>query len=81
MNAPICQSCGMPMEKPEMFGGSRTDNPYCVYCTDTEGNLKSFDQHLEDLTRFTMSRMGMDESKAREAARAAMLQQPAWKTV
>jgi hypothetical protein len=78
MNAPICESCGMPMESPEMFGGGRTDNRYCVYCTDEKGDLKPFDLKLEEMTRFTMTRMGMDETRARQVSREQMLKQPAW---
>jgi AcrR family transcriptional regulator len=78
MNAPKCESCGMPMERPEQFGGGRIDNRYCVFCTDSEGNLKSFSEKLTDFTRFTMARMGMDEDKARELARTELLRQPAW---
>ncbi len=32
---PFCQSCAMPMEKPEMFGtnaDSSESEEYCVYC-------------------------------------------------
>ena len=34
-NAPICQSCGMPLTAPEQFGKNAdgtTNGDYCVYC-------------------------------------------------
>lgn len=35
MNNCICQSCGMPLYKPEMYGSDSNGNPiedYCIYC-------------------------------------------------
>ena len=42
-NAPICQSCGMPLTAPEQFGKNAdgtTNGDYCVYCCpDGEANM------------------------------------------
>ena len=49
-NAPICQSCAMPMDKPELFGtnadGSR-NTEYCCYCM-KDGKF-NWDCTMEDM--------------------------------
>ena len=75
----ICQSCGMPMRKAEEFGGQNTDNNYCVYCTDEKGNLKPFDQKLEDMTHFIMKTSDLNHEKAEQMAKETMCKMPAWK--
>jgi len=75
----ICESCGMPMHSPEDFGGGKPGNLHCKYCTDEQGNLKDFDTRLEDLTRFVISRSGVDRTVAVQMARENMAKMPAWK--
>jgi len=41
--AKTCMSCGMPMTKPEDFGGGNPDNLCCVHCSNPDGILKSYD--------------------------------------
>ena len=52
-----CGSCGMPLKSAEDFGGGKLDNDYCVYCTNTDGNLKSRDQIFEGMKNFIMKNM------------------------
>ena len=61
----ICDSCGMPMTTREDFGGGDEKNLYCVHCTDSEGNLKTFEEVLEGLTYFVMDMMNEFEENAR----------------
>jgi len=37
-----CMSCGMPMIKLEDFGGGNPENLYCVYFSNPDGSLKSY---------------------------------------
>ena len=74
----ICESCGMPMVKPEDFGGKNTNNKYCVYCTYENGELKSFKEKISDMTHFIMKTSDIAESKAREMAVENLIKQPAW---
>ena len=74
-----CESCGMPMRESAEFGGGRTDNSYCVHCTDAEGNLKSYDQALEGMAQFMVRTNGLAEAEARKAAKEYMAGMPAWK--
>lgn len=71
-NTPICQSCGMPMMKPEDFGtnadGSQNDE-YCTYCF-RKGEF-TMDGTLEEMIEKLVSmapQMGMTEDEARKMA-------------
>ena len=71
-NALICQSCGMPMTKPEDFGTNEDDSKneeYCTYCFQ-KGQF-TFNGTLEEMIEklVTMaSKMGMTEDDARKIA-------------
>lgn len=74
-----CESCGMPMTKPEEYGGGREDNKYCVYCTDDEGNLKSREDVREGMVQFFMKSTGKSKEEAEKEVDERMKQMPAWK--
>ena len=77
-NVRKCMSCGMPMAKPEDFGGGSTDNMFCAYCTTQDGSLKSYDEVLEGMIGFMIMTQKMDRSTAEGAAREYMSGMPAW---
>lgn len=82
--APICQSCGMPMEKPDDFGkekdGSRNEE-YCHFCF-ANGEFTNKDitleQMVEKLAGFS-GKMGMTEEQGREMARKMLPTLKRWK--
>lgn len=73
-----CQSCGMPMEKPEHHGGSSEINPYCKYCADFQGNLLPRETVRENMVQFNMKAYGKDRRGAEADADNLMAQMPAW---
>jgi hypothetical protein len=75
----ICQSCGMPMETRELHGGAIEDNPYCVYCTDAQGHLKSRAQVRAGMIQFYMDVMQKSRQEAEQVVDATMAEMPAWK--
>lgn len=77
-NNKICESCGMPMRKEADFGAGRTDNKYCVHCTDGGGVLKPYDVVQKGTKQFMMQTTGVSEREALEAVKEAMGKQPAW---
>ena len=77
-NYKVCESCGMPMRSEADFGAGRTDNQYCVHCTDGEGILKPYDVVLTGMKQFMMKTTGVSEQEALEAVKEAMKKQPAW---
>ena len=77
----ICESCGMPMEKPEDFGGKNPDNRYCVYCTDSKGNLKSYKEKVKDMTGFIMRTTDLSEEQAMIMAKENLKKFPAWANI
>jgi len=73
-----CMSCGMPMTKPEDFGGGNPANIYCILCSNSDGNLKSYDEVFEGMVNFMMMSRNMDRETAERAAKEHMSKMPAW---
>ena len=73
-----CMSCGMPMAKPEDFGGGKPENLHCVYCSNPDGSLKSYKEVLEGMANFMMMSQKMDRRTAESAASERMAKMPAW---
>ncbi len=73
-----CMSCGMPMVKPEDFGGGNPANIYCVHCSNPDGSLKSYDEVLQGMISFMMTSQNMDSETAGKAAKEYMAKMPAW---
>ncbi len=71
---PICQSCGMPLQKNEDFGtntdGSKNQE-YCHFCFE-KGDFPdkgiTMEQKIEKLVNIAVSQMNMPEAEARNMA-------------
>ena len=73
-----CLSCGMPMTKPEDFGGGNPANLYCVHCSNPDGSLKSYDEVFEGMVNFMMMSQNVDRETAEGKAKEYMAKMPAW---
>jgi uncharacterized glyoxalase superfamily protein PhnB len=73
-----CMSCGMPMTKPEEFGGGNPGNLYCVYCSKPDGSLKSYKDVFVGMVNFMITSQKMDRKTAESAVKERMSQMPAW---
>ncbi|WAI00159.1 VOC family protein [Methanogenium organophilum] len=73
-----CQSCGMPMNKPEDFGGGNPASPYCVHCTNNDSSLKSFDEVQKGMVNFLMESQNMAQDAAELKAETYLAGMPAW---
>lgn len=78
VTAKNCMSCGMPMTKPEDFGGGNSANVCCANCSNPDGNLKSYDEVYEGMVAFMVTTQNMDRTAAESAAREYMAKMPAW---
>ena len=76
---PSCGSCGMPLEKPEQFGGGNPKNAYCIYCTNEKGELLDYETILEGNVQFYMKEQGLDKEAARDLSVSYLSTLPAWK--
>lgn len=74
-----CQSCGMPMDKPEDHGGGDVNNPFCKYCTDEQGNLMPREQVRAKMIQFYIQKQGKTQEEAEKATDQLMAAMPAWK--
>lgn len=68
------------METVEQHGGGNPLNQFCIYCTDEFGNLKSYNEVLQDMTRYMLSAMKVEYSYAQRMAEEEMLKHPAWRS-
>lgn len=73
-----CMSCGMPLAKPEDFGGGNPENLNCVHCSNPDGSLKSYQEVFTGMTNFMIKTQNMDKETAEQAAKEYLAKMPAW---
>ena len=81
---PFCQSCGMPMGRPEDFGteadGGKSKD-YCHYCFEkgkfTEPEI-TMEQMTEKVSYFLVKMEGMPEAMAKEISRTFIPRLKRW---
>jgi len=59
--------------------GKRSQQRYCVYCSRPDGEMQSFEEKKESLTKFIVKTQGADENVAWKIAENMMHKLPAWK--
>jgi hypothetical protein len=74
-----CESCGMPMQNEKDHGGGDIENPFCVYCTDETGKLRSRQEVREGMIHLFMAQMGRSREEAEKFVDGQMKKLPAWK--
>jgi len=63
-------------------GGGRLENPYCKYCTDPAGNLKTKEEVREGMINFQMQQSpGKTREEVEKEVDAHMSQMPTWQTL
>jgi len=73
-----CMSCGMPMTKLDDFGGGNPERLYWVYCSNSDGSLKSYEQVFEGMVNFMMMSQKVDRETAESSVKERMSNMPAW---
>ncbi len=76
--SPRCQACGMPMTQPSQHGNADPYNPYCIYCTDTAGNLKPRNEIREGMIHYVMKSDNCERIQAEGTVDRQMADLPAW---
>ena len=81
---PFCQSCGMPLTKPEDFGTTADglrQNDYCHYCfqdgTFTQPVI-TLAQMIERVIPYTAQATGMSEAEARKLTEETLPRLKRW---
>ncbi len=75
---PACESCGMPLDKPEVI--SKPDKRYCVYCQNqSTGDLASYEQVREGSISAAMRLMGKTQAEAEQMADERLPQLSRWR--
>lgn len=82
---PICQSCGMPMQKDEDFGTNADggkNKEYCHFCF-KDGKFTdegiTMEEKIEKLVEIAKTRINMPEEKAREMAENTLPKLKRWR--
>lgn len=80
----ICQSCGMPMVKPEDFGTNADGSPsneYCRYCFQNgEFTAKmEMPEYIGMQIKIAVEKMGMPEGEARAMAESTIPNLKRWR--
>ena len=80
----VCQSCAMPMSKPEDFGTNADGSPsneYCRYCFQNgEFTAKmEMPEYIEMQIKIAVEKLGMSEDKARQMAENTIPNLKRWK--
>jgi hypothetical protein len=68
----------MPMKSSSDHGGGDTENTYCVYCCQSDGSLKDYNEVHEGMVNLFMKTRKLDRNSAEQAARDYMASMPAW---
>ncbi|MGQ9625766.1 MAG: zinc ribbon domain-containing protein [Anaerolineae bacterium] len=83
---PFCQSCGMPMEKPEDFGtnaGGSKSGDYCHFCFQngmfTEPDI-TMEQMIDKVTGIMVTQMKMPKAQAEGMMKSFLPQLKRWKS-
>lgn len=71
----FCQACGMPMSAPDAHSTSDT---YCAYCSDSNGNLKPWEEAVSGLAGFLDSWQKVGPEEAKKRAKRYLMAMPAW---
>jgi len=67
------------MNSIEDFGGGNPENKYCKHCTDKEGNLKSYEEKVNDFKLLLTNANDYEEEQATKIAKEKLKQFPVWK--
>jgi len=73
-----CESCGMPMNSIDDFGGKNPENKYCKHCTDSQGNLKSYSEKVVDFKKLLIKSKNLGEEQAEKKAKEILTKFKAW---
>lgn len=69
----------MPMNDAKQHGAGNPKNPYCIYCTDVKGRLKTRAVVRAGMISFFMKAKKTDKKSAARFVDAYMRKMPAWK--
>ncbi len=76
----FCSSCGMPMKNKEDHALSDETKDYCKYCADENGNLRSYDEVLENWSNFIVKSEDISKEEAVRQVKKQMEKLSAWKS-
>lgn len=74
-----CGSCGMPLASSADYSQGDMTQAYCIFCTDSQGHLKSYPEVLQGMTNYLVHSQGIDRTVALALAEQTLKTLPAWK--
>lgn len=73
-----CESCGQDFTKPENIIQTDSGEIYCIFCTDSKGNLLPQNDVRESILHYWTERKNMPRKTAEEQVDEYMEKLPAW---
>ena len=72
----VCIACSMPMNKVEDFGNHNINSESCIYCTNSDGSIKSCEEIFDEGVEFFVERTWANNILAEKIVRKNMRQLP-----
>lgn len=76
---PSCHSCGMPLINVSDFALGDVNQQFCFHCTDSQGQLKPYDEVLRLVADYLVHSQGLAMPAAMGIAKEMMSKLPAWR--
>ena len=73
-----CESCGMPMQRKEDFGGGDMENKCCSHCCTPDGKLKGREEIKEGWIGYVMNTENISREEAEKKVDEQMAKTPVW---
>ena len=73
-----CDSCGEEFSNPAHFAKYDEEKKFCIYCADSDGNLRPLNEVRESIIEYWMKRDKMDHAAAESLIDTHLEKQPAW---
>ena len=74
----FCEACGMPLSEPAHFAKGDEKSPFCLYCVNEDGSVKTGQEIFEGGVQYFMTQVGDDRALAERITRKNMNMQPYW---
>ncbi len=74
-----CAACSMPLNAPADHAGGDVNSPFCRFCANADGTVRTGDEIFEGGVQFFMKALGESREMAEKVTRKNMSMLPYWK--
>jgi hypothetical protein len=73
-----CAACSMPLSAPADHAGGDVNSPFCRFCANADGTVRTGDEIFEGGVQFFMKALGESREMAEKVTRKNMSMLPYW---